>query len=87
MAAQLTTGLDTRITYVSPGPWRFYRSLRRDGREPGLILVLLLLHTLPRFTITPPVTRMVADLTGQAPVEFAQFVAAHRGELLGVPAG
>ncbi len=86
MAAQLTTGLGTPITYVSPSPWRFYRTLRRDGHEPGLILVMLLLHMLPRFTGTPPVTHTVAELTGRAPVEFAQFVAAHRDELLGASA-
>ncbi|WP_411279223.1 NmrA family NAD(P)-binding protein [Gemmatimonas sp.] len=85
MAAQLTTGLGTPITYVSPSPWRFYRTLRRDGREPGLILVMLLLHMLPRVTGTPPVTHTVADLTGRAPIEFAQFVAAHRAELLVAP--
>jgi len=83
MADQLTTGLGTPITFESPSPWRFYRTLRRDGREPALILVMLLLHMLPRITGTPPVTRTVAELTGQAPAEFAQFVAAHRDELLG----
>ena len=82
MASQLTAGLGTPITYESPNPWHFYRTLRRDGREPGLILVMLLLHMLPRFTGTPPVTRTVAELTGQDPGEFAQFVAAHRDELL-----
>ncbi len=85
MAEQLTTGLGIPITYVSPNPWHFYRRLRRDGREPGLILVMLLLHMLPRFTGTPPVTHTVADLTGRAPIEFAQFVAAHRNELLVAP--
>ena len=82
MAGQLTAGLATPIRYESPSPWHFYRTLRRDGRAPGLILVLLLLHMLPRFTGTPPVTHTVAELTGQPPVEFAQFVAAHRAELL-----
>jgi len=82
MAAQLTIGLGIPITYVSPNPWSFYRSLRRDGREPGLILVMLLLHMLPRFTGTPPLTHTVAELTGRAPREFARFVAAHREELL-----
>jgi len=82
MAAQLTAGLGTPIGYVSPAPWRFYRTLRDDGREPGLILVMLLLHMLPRVTGTPPVTSAVADLTGRAPVEFEQFVAAHREALL-----
>ncbi len=82
MAGQLTAGLGTPIRYESPSLWHFYRTLRRDGREPGLILVMLLLHMLPRFTGTPPVTHTVADLTGRARIEFAQFVAAHRDELL-----
>jgi len=82
MADQLTTGLGTPITYVSPSPWRFYMSLRRDGREPSLIFVMLLLHMLPRFTGTPLVTRTVFDMTHRKPTEFVQFVAAHRDELL-----
>ena len=85
MAEKLTTGLGTPITYLSPGPWRFYRTLRHEGREPGLILVMLLLHMLPRFTGTPPVTHTVTYLTGRAPIEFAQFVEAHRDELLVPP--
>lgn len=83
MADQLTTGLGMPITYESPSPWRFYRTRRREGSAPGLILVMLMLHMLPRFTATPPVTHTVADLTGRAPIEFAQFVAAHRETLLG----
>jgi len=86
MADQLATGLRVPVTYVSPNPLRFYRSLRRDGREPGLILVMLLLHLLPRFTGTPQVTQTVAELTGCAPIEFAQFVVAHRDELLATAA-
>jgi uncharacterized protein YbjT (DUF2867 family) len=83
MAAQLTTGLGTSISFVSPGPWRFYRTLRRDGREPGLILVmLLLLHMLPQFTDMPTVTHTVAALTGRALIEFGRFMADHRDELL-----
>jgi len=81
MAERLTKGLGTSITYVSPSPWHFYYTLRRDGREPGLILAMLLLHMLPRFTGTPPVTHTVAELTGHPPIEFVEFVAAHRDEL------
>ena len=82
MADQLTAGLGIPISYISPSPWRFYYTLRKDGRETGLILVMLLLHMLPRFTGTPPVTQTVAELSGREPTEFAQFVAAHRDELL-----
>jgi uncharacterized protein YbjT (DUF2867 family) len=82
MAEQLTAGLGTPIRYELPSLRDVYRTLRRDGREPGVILVMLLLHMLPRFTGTPPVTHTVAELTGRAPIEFAQFVAAHRAALL-----
>ena len=81
MADLLTAGLGTCIRYESPNPWHFYRTLRRNGREPGLIFVMLL-HMLPRLTGTPPVTRTVLELTGHAPAEFARFVVAHRDELL-----
>jgi len=86
MADQLTMGLRTPISYVSPNFWRFYRALRRDGQEPGLILVMLILHVLPRFTGTPSVTNTIAEVTGQAPNEFADFVASRRDELLTAPA-
>jgi len=85
MADQLSTCLQIPISYVSPNFWRFYRTLRRDGKKPGLILVMLLLHVLPRFTGTPPVTNTIAEVTGQAPNEFAAFVASHRIELLTAP--
>jgi len=84
MADQLTAGLGTPIAYESASPWRFYGTLRQSGVAPGFILVMLMLHMLPRFTGTPPVTSTVLALTGRAPIEFAQFVAAHRGELLTV---
>ena len=83
MAAQLSAGLGRAIRYESPGPWRFFRTKKREGLAPGFILVLLLLHYLPRFQAEPLVTGTVAALLGQPPVEFAQFVAANRAALLG----
>lgn len=81
MAAQLSLGLGRPITYESPGPWHFWRTLRSDGKPAGLIFVMLLLHMLPRWMGTPPVTNTIAELTGHRPVEFAQFVAAHQNKL------
>lgn len=83
MADQLTAGLVTPIAYVSPSPWRFFWTKKREGVAPGFILIMLLLHYLPRFATEPPVTGAVADLTGHPPIEFAQFVADYRGQLLG----
>lgn len=83
MADQLTAGLGRKITYISPNPWRFFWTKKREALAPGFILIMLLLHYLPRFQAEPPVTDTVAALLGQPPVEFAQFVAANRAALLG----
>ena len=83
MADQLTAGLGTCITYESPTPWQFYRAKRREGLAPGFILVMLLLHYLPRFMAPPLVTTAVADLLGKPPLEFAQFIADNQALLLG----
>ena len=83
MADQLSAGLGRLIRYESPSPWRFFRAKKREGLAPGFILILLLLHYLPRFQAAPPVTDTVAALLGQPPVEFAQFVAENRAALRG----
>ncbi len=83
MADQLTAGLGTRIAYESPAPWRFYWAKRREGFASGFILVMLLLHYLPRFMAPPPVTTAIADLLGRPPIEFEQFIADNQALLRG----
>ena len=83
MADQLTAGLGTRIAYESPSPWQFYWTKRREGLAAGFILVMLLLHYLPRFMAPPPATAAIADLLGRSPIEFAQFIADHQALLRG----
>ena len=83
MADQLTAGLGRPIAYESPGPWRFYRTKRREGMGRGLVLIMLLLHYLPRFVATPPVSDAVPRLTGHPAREFPDFVADNRALLLG----
>lgn len=83
MAEQLTAGLGVPISYESPSPWSFYWAKRHEGLAPGFILVMLLLHYLPRFVAKPPVTDTIAELLGRPPIDFEQFVTAFRALLLG----
>ena len=83
MADQLSAGLGRRIDYVSPSPWGFFLTKKREGLSPGFILIMVLLHYLPRFSAEPPLSTAVADITGRAPREFGQFVADYRAELQG----
>lgn len=83
MADQLTAGLGRPIAYESPSPWRFYRTKRREGAARGFVLIMLLLHYLPRFTAPPPTSDAVPRITGRLPREFPDFVADNRALLLG----
>lgn len=83
MANQLAAGLGYPIAYVSPGPWQFFRAKQQEGADPGFMLVMFLLHYLPRFSAEPPITQAVTDITGHPPIEFRQFVADHRPLLRG----
>jgi len=54
MADQLTAGLGWKITYISPSPWQFFWTKKHEGLAPGFILIMLLLHYLPRFQAERP---------------------------------
>jgi len=54
MADQLTAGLGRKITYISPSPWQFFWTKKHEGLAPGFILIMLLLHYLPRFQAERP---------------------------------
>ena len=83
MADLLSKGLDRKITYRSPGLIPFFMACRKASMPVGLILVMMLLHYLPRFRKPPAITTCVPDLLGRAPVSFTRFVAAHKAILNG----
>jgi len=82
MAEKLSDGLNEQITYVSPGLLQFYREKRKENTPVGFILVMMMLHFLPRFQKQPPLTDCVKMLTGNDPITFEQFVLDHRNQLL-----
>ncbi|GHB72594.1 SDR family oxidoreductase [Persicitalea jodogahamensis] len=74
MAEKLSRGLGRTINYESPTLWEFFREKRREGYSMGLIVVMAVLHYLPRFQKTPPLSPWVEKITGSAPISFEQFV-------------
>lgn len=74
VAALLSEMLGKPIEFVSPGPLRFYRAMRQRGMPSSYILVLLLLHFLPRFQKPPLVTNDVRVVSGREPRTLADFL-------------
>jgi len=81
MAKILSKELGRPIRYESPNPVRFFAYKRQEGTPAMFILVMIMLHYLPRFSKPPQRTNHIQEVTGQKPIGFAQFVQDHRNEL------
>ncbi len=81
MADILSEVLGRKIRYKSPNLLSFYLKKRRESTPHTFILVLILLHYLPRFSATPRTSERVREITGKEPRTFREFVAANKKAL------
>ena len=73
MAQILTHVLGKTIRFQSPSLFRFWRQQRKDGVATGMILVLIMLHYLPRFQRDPVLGDALRQLTRRQPIDFEQY--------------
>ncbi|GAB3643624.1 NmrA family NAD(P)-binding protein [Spirosoma arcticum] len=62
------------VRYESPNPIRYYLVKRREGMASGLVLVMILLHFLPRFQKAPRISSDFTHLTGRQPNSLTKFI-------------
>jgi len=63
------------ITYVSPNLLRFYLTKRNQGIAPAMILVMIMLHFLPRLGKNKQrLTNVVRQVTGRKPIRLEEFI-------------
>ena len=74
VATLISTVSHTPVKYVSPSLLRFFLQKRREGVATGYILVMMLLHYLPRFTPAIPLSTDFERVTGSKPKTMLQFV-------------
>lgn len=75
VAELLSHQLHRPIRYESPNLLRFYLAKRRLDIPNAMILVMIMLHYLPRFGKNEPrLTGTVEEITGQAPGTLAAFI-------------
>lgn len=66
--------LDESVKYQSVNPIRFYFYKRKQGITQGFIIVMLLLHFLPRFQQEPEITATIQDLLQRPPKRLDDFL-------------
>ena len=74
--------LSTDITYKNVNPFTFYRMKKKEGVEKMKILVMIMLHFLPRFQKEPDISKFYEQLTGQKPTSLSEFVKREKDQFL-----
>lgn len=61
------------IKYRNVSPFRFYSIKKQQGMVTGMVIVMILLHFLPRFQKEPKISHVYERLTGKKPTSLVAF--------------
>lgn len=70
----INESIDNPIEYKNVNPLRFYKIKKREGMVKGMIIVMILLHLLPRFQKEPRISDFYEQLTGKKPTDLRTFI-------------
>ena len=73
MAVQLSTALVKKIRFRSPNLVAFFVRKKREGVPSMFILVMIMLHYLPRFSAAPALSNSIEAILGRDPGSFREF--------------
>lgn len=62
------------IRFASVSPFEFYRIKKKEGMVKGMIMVMIMLHFLPRFQKEPVISDNYEKLTGKKPTRLSDFI-------------
>ena len=74
----LNSVVKEKIEFMNVNPLRFFRLKKRDGLNSGLIIVMTLLHFLPRLQKDPVISNNYETLTGYKPTTLKEFACRER---------
>ena len=63
-----------KIEYYNVNPFKFYRIKKKEENPAGMILVMIMLHFLPRFQRVPDISDSFEKLTGKKPTTLRDFI-------------
>jgi uncharacterized protein YbjT (DUF2867 family) len=63
-----------KIQFLNVNPFRFYTIKKKDGMNSGMIIVMIMLHFLPRFQKEPRISDFFETITQKKPTTLNQFI-------------
>jgi uncharacterized protein YbjT (DUF2867 family) len=73
-ATKISNVLKENIEFDNVSLFRFYRIKKLDGMPIGMIIVMMMLHYLPRFQDEPKISGFYEKLTGKKPTLLDAFI-------------
>lgn len=70
----VNAAIENPIRFSSVSPFKFYRIKQREGLVKGMIMVMIMLHFLPRFQKEPIISDNYEKLTGKKPTRLSDFI-------------
>lgn len=62
------------ISFTSVSPFEFYRIKKKEGMVKGMIVVMIMLHFLPRFQKEPVISGYYEKIIGKKPTSLSEFI-------------
>ncbi len=83
VADKINQNLNSNITFQNVSPFKFYSIKKNEGLNKGLIIVMIMLHFLPRFQKPPRISDFFERVTGKKPTTLSEFIKRERNIILG----
>ena len=77
----INDSIGTKIKFDNSNPFRFYWIKKNDGLNAGMIIVMMVLHFLPRFQSEPKISDFYEQLTGKKPTTLKDFITREKNKL------
>lgn len=81
VAALINESTSDRINYRHVNPLTFWRIKKSEGMANGMIMVMILLHFLPRLQKEPKISDFYEKLTGKKPTDLRAFIEREKNKL------
>ncbi|OIP84000.1 MAG: NmrA-like family protein [Porphyromonadaceae bacterium CG2_30_38_12] len=83
VADKINQNLNSNITFQNVSPFKFYSIKKNEGLNKGLIIVMIMLHFLPRFQKPPRISDFFERVIGKKPTTLSEFIKRERNIILG----
>lgn len=70
------------IAYRNVNPIYFYLIKRKSGMPAGMIMVMIMLHFLPRFQSEPEISNYFEKLSGEKPTRLEEFILREKSKFM-----